>query len=239
MMRFGRVRAFRGRFAGSPLDHCHSTARLRRIADNFRRKFCRRCAQGKLGITHLLERHAVEKFAGQCQQYGNLPGHGHRCEFRLFETGSDALPCSMILRVLSSSRVPKRAKVPVPRTAHRRVLDRPPRRDRPHAVPCRRRAKRICRHRRREGCPVRTAWAQGRSVRRDGDQVGGNVAAMFCASVSMIGSAVSEPPPSFVAQMRGALQQPRVDVKDVAGIGFATGRRRSSNDSSRRRARGA
>ena len=47
---------------------------------------------------------------------------------------------------------------------------------------------------------------------------------MFCASVSMIGSAVSEPPPRSSLQMGGALEQPRVDVEDVAGEGFASGR---------------
>ena len=36
------------------------------------------------------------------------------------------------------------------------------------------------------------------------------------ACVSMIGSAVSEPPPSCVVQLRRALQQARVQVEDVA-----------------------
>ena len=47
---------------------------------------------------------------------------------------------------------------------------------------------------------------------------------MFCASVSMIGRAVSEPPPRSSLQMGGAFEHPRVDVEDVAGEGFASGR---------------
>ena len=47
---------------------------------------------------------------------------------------------------------------------------------------------------------------------------------MSCASVSMMGRAVSEPPPQLRAQVRGALEQARVDVEDVAGEGFAAGR---------------
>ena len=38
------------------------------------------------------------------------------------------------------------------------------------------------------------------------------------ALVSMIGSAVSEPPPRRVAQLRGALEQAAVQVEDVAGV---------------------
>ena len=40
----------------------------------------------------------------------------------------------------------------------------------------------------------------------------------------MMGRAVSEPPPRSFAQMRRAFQQARVNVEDVAGEGFATGR---------------
>ena len=44
------------------------------------------------------------------------------------------------------------------------------------------------------------------------------------ACVSMIGSAVSEPLPYFLADARRALEQPAVEVEHVAGIGFAARR---------------
>ena len=44
------------------------------------------------------------------------------------------------------------------------------------------------------------------------------------ACVSMIGSAVSDPPPSLRVQLRGALQQTRVEIEDVARIRLATRR---------------
>ena len=44
------------------------------------------------------------------------------------------------------------------------------------------------------------------------------------ACVSMIGSAVSEPPPLRVVQLRRALQQARVQIEDVAGIRLAARR---------------
>ena len=44
----------------------------------------------------------------------------------------------------------------------------------------------------------------------------GMYAAMSPACVSMIGSAVSEPPPSSSRQLARALEQPRVEVEDVA-----------------------
>ena len=44
------------------------------------------------------------------------------------------------------------------------------------------------------------------------------------ACVSMIGSAVSEPPPCVVVQLRRALEQARVQVEDVAGIRLAARR---------------
>ncbi len=44
------------------------------------------------------------------------------------------------------------------------------------------------------------------------------------ACVSMIGSAVSEPPPSVDVQLRGALQQARVQVEDVARVRLAARR---------------
>ena len=47
---------------------------------------------------------------------------------------------------------------------------------------------------------------------------------MFCASVSMIGSAVSEPPPRAVVQMGCAFKQARMQVEDVARKRFASGR---------------
>ena len=47
---------------------------------------------------------------------------------------------------------------------------------------------------------------------------------MSCASVSMMGSAVSEPPPQLLAQVRRPFEQARVDVENVAGKRFATGR---------------
>ena len=47
---------------------------------------------------------------------------------------------------------------------------------------------------------------------------------MFCSSVSTMGRAVSDPPPSSRAQVRGALQQAGVDVEDVARKTFAAGR---------------
>ena len=40
----------------------------------------------------------------------------------------------------------------------------------------------------------------------------------------MIGSAVSEPPPQLLLHLRRALEQPRVQVEDVAGIRFAARR---------------
>ena len=40
----------------------------------------------------------------------------------------------------------------------------------------------------------------------------------------MIGSAVSEPEPSFVVEFRGALEQARMQIEHVAGIGFAARR---------------
>jgi hypothetical protein len=46
---------------------------------------------------------------------------------------------------------------------------------------------------------------------------------MSPACVSMIGSAVSEPPPYSGAEARGALQQAAVQVEDVARIGLAAG----------------
>ena len=44
------------------------------------------------------------------------------------------------------------------------------------------------------------------------------------ALVSMIGSAVSEPPPSVVAELGGALEQAAVQVEDVAGVRLAARR---------------
>ena len=44
------------------------------------------------------------------------------------------------------------------------------------------------------------------------------------ALVSMIGSAVSEPAPMRVAQLRGALEQAAVEVEDVAGVRLAARR---------------
>ena len=44
------------------------------------------------------------------------------------------------------------------------------------------------------------------------------------AWVSMMGSAVSEPPPELGAQFGGALQQPRVKIEHVAGIRLASRR---------------
>ena len=43
-----------------------------------------------LGVRHLVKRHAVEEFRGQRQQHGDLRGHGHRGEFRLFEAGANS-----------------------------------------------------------------------------------------------------------------------------------------------------
>ena len=53
---------------------------------------------------------------------------------------------------------------------------------------------------------------------------------MLPACVSAIGSAVSEPPPRSGARLRRALEQPRMDVEDVAGIRLAPGGRRSSSE---------
>ena len=52
----------------------------------------------------------------------------------------------------------------------------------------------------------------------------GMYAEMSPALVSMIGSAVSDPPPSCVGELRRALEQAAVEVEDVAGVGLAARR---------------
>jgi len=42
------------------------------------------------GILHLVQRHGVEESCRQRQQHGDLRGHGHRREFRLFEAGANS-----------------------------------------------------------------------------------------------------------------------------------------------------
>jgi hypothetical protein len=57
---------------------------------HLRRDIRRRLAHGVLGVRHLVKRHGVEEFRGQRQQHGDLRGHRHRGEFRLFEAGADS-----------------------------------------------------------------------------------------------------------------------------------------------------
>ena len=78
---------------------------------HIRRDIRRRLTQGVLGLRHLFERYLIEQLCGQGQQNGNLRRYGDRGDFGCLRQARIRRPCSMILRVLSSRRAPKREKV--------------------------------------------------------------------------------------------------------------------------------
>ena len=192
---------------------------------HLRRDVRRRLAHGVLGVRHLVKRHAVEEFRGQRQQDGDLRGHGHRGEFRLLEAGADS---PSVLDDLAGVFIQAGAepgkgfeflelRVGELEVARHGAVGRPLR----LAADARNGFADIDRgqhaqfeQRRREvDLPI-----------RDGNQVGRNVGGNVLRFGFDDGQRGERAAAEFLAQMRRAFEQPRVDVKDVAGKGFATGR---------------
>ena len=190
-----------------------------------RRDIRRRCAQGVLGVRHPVKRHAVEEFGGQCQQHGDLRGHGHRGEFRLFEAGAnspsvlDDLAGVFIQAGSEPGKGFEFLKLCVAElevAGHRAVG----------------RALRLAADTRNGFADIdRGQHAQFEQRRRevdlsirDGNQVGRNIGGNVLCFGLDDGQRGERTAAAFLAQVRRTFEQPRVDIKDVAGKRFATGR---------------
>ena len=190
-----------------------------------RRDVRRRLAQGVFGVRHLVKRHAVEEFRGQRQQHGDLCGHGHRGEFRLLEAGANSPPMLDDLAgiFIQPGAEPGKGfeflelRVGELEVARHRTVGR---------------ALRLAADARNGFADIdRGQHAQFEQRRRevdlpvrDGNQVGRNVGGNVLRFGFDDGQRGERSATEFRAQVRCAFQQPRVDVEDVAGKRFATGR---------------
>ena len=168
---------------------------------------------------------AVEEFRGQRQQHGDLRGHGHRGEFRLLEAGADS---PSVLDDLAGVFIQAGAepgkgleflelRVGELEVARHRAVGRALRlaadARNGFADIDRRQHAQFEQRRREVDLPV-----------RDGNQVGRNVGGNVLRFGFDDGQRGERAAAEFLAQVRGAFEQARVDVEDVAGKGFASGR---------------